>query len=306
MWFKRPRGRLRAKDPPVYLFLTIFLWTFTFFGASLATVMGEECDWSGSGLHPARGVTPVYLRCSQGRVTWSYPGGALRVLLRLGSSGREFRGCIKSSASWAGARVFLEGPRSLVRLLDQEDSRQKVRCFHSRGGQAALYVEATGAATFPKQVAELFYDLEALPRHSGGYHASDECRPCSKEEMTHAFCTSDLVTRGIIRSVENQEDLETSSVTVKVTKHLRHSSSTITSDGEEEEEENSIFPEKENLVQLSLPGHCGAKHGTGEFVFMARRKLGDLAITCAPRLEDWVEVVRTESLSGSANCVLNS
>jgi len=302
MVIKRARGRLRAKDPPVYLFLAC-IWTFTFFGASLATVMGEECDWSGSGLHPAKGVTPVYLRCSQGRVTWSYPGGALRVLLRLGSSGREFRGCIKSSATWAGARVFLEGPRSLVRLLDQEDSRQKVRCFHSRGGQAALYVEATGAATFPKQVAELFYDLEALPRHNSGYHPSEECRPCLKEEMTHAFCTSDLVTRGIIRTVENQDD--TSSVTVKVTKHLRHSSETLTSEGEEEEDENSVGEENKNLIDLVVPGHCGAKHGTGEFVFMARRKLGDLAITCAPRLEDWLEVVRSESNSGSANCVLD-
>jgi hypothetical protein len=116
------------------------------------------------------------------------------------------------------------------------------------------------------------------------------------------------VTRGIIRTIENQEDLETSTVSVKVTKHLRHSSSSMTSDGEEEEEEeeNSIIPgEKENVVQLVLPGHCGAKHGTGEFVFMARRKLGDLAITCAPRLEDWAEVVRTENLSGSANCVLS-
>ncbi|XP_046659901.1 meteorin-like protein [Homalodisca vitripennis] len=310
MTYRRPRGRLRPgrTTPSVCAVLAVFVWTFTFFGASLATVMGEECDWSGSGLHPAKGVTPVYLRCSQGRVTWSYPGGALRVLLRLGSSGREFRGCIKSSAGWAGARVFLEGPRSLVRLIDQEDSRQKVRCFHSRGGQAALYVEATGAATFPKQVAELYYDLEALPRHKGSYDPAEECRPCLKEEMTHAYCTSELVTRGIIRAIENQEDAQTSSVTVKVTKHLRHSSSGVTSwSSEEEEEENSVLPGgRETLVELTVPGHCGAKHGTGEFVFMARRKLGDLSITCAPRLEDWVEVVRSENLSGSANCVLIS
>lgn len=97
-------------------------------------------------------------------------------------------------------------------------------------------------------------------------------------------------------------------MSVKVTKHLRHSSSGLASDGDEEEdEENSILSgDRESLVELTVPFHCGAKHGTGEFVFMARRKLGALAITCAPRLEDWAEVVRSESLGGSANCVLSS
>lgn len=90
-----------------------------------------------------------------------------------------------------------------------------------------------------------------------------------------------------------------------MTKHLRHSSSGLASDGEDEE--NSILSgDRESLVELTVPFHCGAKHGTGEFVFMARRKLGALAITCAPRLEDWAEVVRSESLGGSANCVLSS
>lgn len=108
------------------------------------------------------------------------------------------------------------------------------------------------------------------------------------------------MTRGIIRSVETQE--ETSQVTVKVTKHLRHSSPEENSiDGDEDDDSKG-----EGVVQLTLPSHCGAKHGTGEFVFMARRKLGDLAITCAPRLEDWVEVIRAESISGNANCVLGS
>lgn len=41
---RRPRGRLRRTD---YVILTLLLWTFTFFGTSLATAMGEECDWTG-------------------------------------------------------------------------------------------------------------------------------------------------------------------------------------------------------------------------------------------------------------------
>ncbi|KAG8302957.1 hypothetical protein J6590_020709 [Homalodisca vitripennis] len=49
MTYRRPRGRLRPgrTTPSVCAVLAVFVWTFTFFGASLATVMGEECDWSG-------------------------------------------------------------------------------------------------------------------------------------------------------------------------------------------------------------------------------------------------------------------
>lgn len=319
---RRRRGRLRPPATPVILIFILF--GIINISSLAATVMGEECDWAGSGLHPGdtstRGVTPVYLRCSQGRVSWSYPGGALRVLLRLGSSGREFRGCIKSSPEFAGARVFLEGPRSLSRLLDTEDGapKQLVRCFHSRGGQAALYVEAaTATSTFPRQVAEFSYDLEPLPRNGGSYDPAEECRPCSKEEMTHAYCTSDLVTRGIIRSIEKRSEIEMSEVTVKVTKHLRHSSSGVGGEDDfdsEEYTENSVVGSnskkntnnEDGVVYLHVPIHCGARHGDGEFVFMARRKLGELALTCAPRLEDWADIVRTENHNGSAHCVLKS
>lgn len=80
-----------------------------------------------SGLSPSstgRGVTPVYLRCSAGRVTWLYPRGALRVLLRLPSQDREFRACIKvhpDEKKEAAARLFLEGPRSLLPLYSHTD-----------------------------------------------------------------------------------------------------------------------------------------------------------------------------------------
>lgn len=72
----------------------------------------------------SRGVTPVYLRCTAGRVTWMYPRGALRVLLRLPGQDREFRACIKVHPDGGKdypARLFLEGPRSLLQLYSHED-----------------------------------------------------------------------------------------------------------------------------------------------------------------------------------------
>ncbi|KDR10831.1 hypothetical protein L798_14813, partial [Zootermopsis nevadensis] len=258
------------------------------------------------------GVTPVYLRCSQGHLEWVYPRGALRVLLRLGASGRDFRGCVKVGSNFGGARIFLEGSRSLVPLFSAEDGApvQLVRCFLSRGGQAALYVEAATSKTdFTKEVATLTYDLTALPRGGAAYDPTEECRPCTKEEMAHAFCTSDLVTRGIIRSIENRDELDAAQLTVKVTKLLRQSTednmapTSLSLDGESN---NVVTDNSDGQVLLNVALHCGARHGTGEFVFMARRKLGDLALSCAPRLEDWVNVVRKINKEGTAHCVLKS
>lgn len=50
---------------------------------------GLEGSSSSSQVH--RGVKPVYLRCSQGSVSWLYPRGALRVVLRYGTAGKEFQ-----------------------------------------------------------------------------------------------------------------------------------------------------------------------------------------------------------------------
>lgn len=44
-----------------------------------------------------RGVTPVYLRCREGAVTWMYPRGALRLLFRppLPGDERDFSVCVR-------------------------------------------------------------------------------------------------------------------------------------------------------------------------------------------------------------------
>ncbi|XP_063234551.1 meteorin-like protein [Bacillus rossius redtenbacheri] len=286
-------------------------------GAAAASVMGDECDWSGSGLSaPERAVTPVYLRCAQGRLHWAYPRGALRVVLRLGASGREFRGCVRASGAPRGtARVLVEAPRARLTALLSEPQAAP-RCFHSRGGQAALYVEALRSAPPQgREVLALDYHLEPLPRGRAAYDPAEECRPCTTEEMGHAYCTSDLVARGIIQAVENDEALEVSRMTVKLTKLLRHSTPDNDPEGglallDEERRGNSVEAAaaagRDRRVRMHVASHCGARHGPGEFVLMARRKLGDLVLTCAPRLEDWAEVVSRTNRDGSAHCVLES
>jgi len=153
--------------------------------------------FSGLSSSRSRGVTPVYLRCTEGKVRWTFPNGALRVLLRLPSPDKDFRGCIRVSHKFAGARIFLEGPRSLTPVFSLGDGghSQLVRCFSSRGGVAALYVEAETSTIFEKQIAEFSYDLQPIPQGSSMKDLiREECSPCSKEQLAHAFCTNDLGT----------------------------------------------------------------------------------------------------------------
>ncbi|CAH0765431.1 unnamed protein product [Bemisia tabaci] len=301
------------------------------------SIMGEECDWSGSGLPGGgksgggRGVTPVYLRCSEGAISWSYPRGALRVLLRLGSTGRDFRGCIKVAPSFAGARLFLEGARSLTPLFTPDDGADPrlVRCFHSSHAQAAIYVESEvgegPVKMFPKQMAAFSYDLEPLSkRHPGGsvYDITDDCKPCSNEELTQAFCSSDLVVNGWIGLIENKYELEVSEMSVRVAKYLRRSM-VDTDEGHPLEAPPDVternYParrdhpnlidggEEDEKVLIQVAAHCRIKPSDGgQFIFMARKRLGDYKLVCAPRLSEWKALLTSEAVRNGAHCVLRS
>ncbi|XP_033213101.1 meteorin-like protein [Belonocnema kinseyi] len=249
----------------------------------------DQCDWTGSG-GSGKGVRPVYLRCSRGTVSWRYPRGALRVVLSGGEGLRGFRGCVKVSGP---ARVYLEGKTSLRPVYSPNDGKHEGyhRCFYSNGQLAALYVEADEPSSGKSKV-KLQYDLE---KHEDEEEA--ECRPCSKEELATAYCQSDLVARGTVSAVEKRPDLEAAELVLRVTKTLRRV---------DENEDNEVDASNSRLqkeVRVRVPTTCDARHGQGEFVIMAKKRLGDLTLACAPRLETWAEAVREME---SAPCVLRS
>lgn len=329
----RPRQGWLPALPALPSLLVLAVALAAVLRGACAGEMGEQCDWNGSGVSTAgRGVTPVYLRCSAGSLSWRWPRGALRVLLRVGAAGRDFRACVRTRGS--GARLFLEGPRSLAPLypgggrarrhLDGDVEGQlvapvPVRCFYSRRGQAALYVEASelGAPGVgePHEEFGLEYDLELLPR-GAKFDDSQDCRPCTPDEMARAYCSSDLVARGYIRSVENDEDLEEARVNVKLTRVLRRlvevgvegAGPGLGPDAASNslDEDEAVWVHGDEGATLRMPLHCGAKPGPGEFVFMARRKLSQLALTCSASLDNWVQVVSDVNTQGSAHCVLRS
>lgn len=292
------------------------------------------CDFFGSGLkQDGRGIQPVYLSCSSGKVEWQYPRAGLRVILKSPTKGKDFRACIKGAEKFEGARVYLEGHRSLLPLFSVDDGRPRelVRCFTSYKGEAALYVEAEqGADGLKKQVAGFEYDLKAI-EEGAIYDPMEECRPCTEEELLHLYCSGDFVARGSILAVTDKSRLDITSLTIRASKVFQqtypvfghghaHPHRTATEGGtqknqqgkdaeEEEEEDNdisfsSLVEEGSYVGRVVMPMQCGARWGDGEFLVMGVMRLGQPVLQCAPRYEEWLALTRRSQ--SQAQCILES
>lgn len=251
----------------------------------------DICDWVGSGLHQGepRGVKPLYLRCTQGHIKWHYPRGALRTLLRPPLS--NFQGCIRVSANSTGARLYLEGERKLFPLFRPGDgkSAELHRCFTSRRGQVALYVEADPPTDLlRKDTIEFTYDLVAQEDLTDDM---EECRPCNEEEILRSYCTSHFVVQGTVSSLSHNTTVERSEVTVLAAKVIKDTP-----------------PKSWNstkYITLFRPLKCGTKVGRGEFLFMGRFRLDLPIIHCVPRLVQWKEIKRKALEQGTNLCQLD-
>ncbi|KAJ0177112.1 hypothetical protein K1T71_007121 [Dendrolimus kikuchii] len=326
------------------------VWTLLFglLYSAEAGMMGDQCDWTSSGLTSSteRGVTPVYLRCREGTVSWLYPRGALRLLFRppLPGSERDFKVCVRvirrpdppdlfhtlqlndAVARHFPARLFVEGAHRLIPLYAPNDGDpRELRCFRSRQGRAALYVEADPEEGPIRRVAMFKYEARPLVRRHYD-PATADCRPCTESELELAFCTSDLVSRGVIIGSEQREDLDTTQLTHSpaVVRRARTSpvpprQSVIRVRCVRSYEVDNTLERSTHIThrnhrrkrkERSLHAHvhvssvCGAAAGAGEFLVMARRRLGRYSLVCAPRIEDWVQLVERRTSDGTAHCLL--
>nr|XP_033335733.1 meteorin-like protein isoform X1 [Megalopta genalis] len=231
-----------------------------------------------------------------------------------------FRTCIKVSGP---VRVYLETHGKLRSLYTPRDGKHRAshRCFYAAAAAAAaankqpaaLYIEAEEQPVSGEhRDVKLQYDLEVRQRRRphrvideprGRYsmyneEEDEDCRPCSAEELAKAYCQSDLVARGTVSAVQNQLNLEAAELILTITKTLHRVEET-----EGNNDENIVeFHDRRN-VRVRVPSACDARHGQGEFVIMAKRRLGDLILVCAPRLETWAITVRELE---TAPCVLRS
>lgn len=243
----------------------------------------DICDWVGSGLTNGvtRSVQPLYLRCTQGHITWHYPRGALRALIR--PTFPSFQACIRISPNSSGARLFLEGEKKLFPLYKPGDANL-YKCFTSRKSQIALYIEADPPKDLlKKDTVEFSYDLAAQHNLADDM---EECRPCTDTEILQSFCTSDFIIQGTVSSLNDKPSMQVTELSIRTTKLIR--------DNVHKSWMNSKY------VTLNRPLKCGTKSGVGEFLFLGRWRLGLPVIHCAPRLSHWKEI-RRKALSDDTN-----
>ncbi|KAG4079513.1 hypothetical protein HA402_005210 [Bradysia odoriphaga] len=173
-------------------------------------------------------------------------------------------------------------------------------------------------------------------RNRGGYVDEDIvgsfgeswniCRPCSQDEMVEAYCSSDIVTRGTIFSIQQQPSLDTVEITIKRTKILRNNMQAIQNAEDawrrnyKEQKFNAKRHRRKSPISNDIddhpidaaefkfhtPTHCSPSHGEGEFVFIGRKRFDELMLICAPRLEEWAHISRTVNETNTAPCILFS
>lgn len=70
---------------------------------------------------------------------------------------------------------------------------------------------------------------------------------------------------------------------------------------EEDDRNNSITLFGRPTTTITFGRGCRPAVGPGEFLFMARTKFDELALRCAPRLEEWRQAVKADKAPG---CIL--
>lgn len=267
----------------------------------------DSCDWVASGLTDSpddKSVVPVYLRCLVGNVKWRYPRRGLHVVFSRGDS--EFRGCIRISRNVTSkVKIYVEGA-SLKNIYDSshDESPDLLRCFQSNHQRVALYLESLdhyeNFSYKNPQVFEFNYHLEPVASSNVLENDMDICRPCSDDELTNLYCSSDFVLSGHIQSLKDDEQLKRTEITVRVTdlkkdsaRRLSSSKGVLHNDG------------GSRTVVLHRPSKCHSKAGLGsEFLFLGRWILENPVIKCAPKLSHWKHAKHRSIQSGSNQCKL--
>jgi diacylglycerol kinase (ATP) len=314
---------------PYYYYYTVFaviFWTLALncviksLPLTYNHQISDLCDWEGSGsleIDSDRVVVPVYLRCSHGTIKWFYPKGGLRVVLRHGTSNKNFRGCIRIARNTSDSvRMYIEGNQQLHKLYAFDDGKHidLLRCFVSINGKIAIFVESEPSVTndLNRDIVKFSYDLQSVSTKNELLEDYEECRPCDESEMLSSFCTSDFIIEGTINTLFHNKQLERSELTVRAHRIIKdpidNSYTTIGNKNSNNSASVDAVISHYGIVKyfnLYRPLKCGTKAGSGtEFLFFGRWILGNPVISCAPKLTYWKHVKSKALESGTNQCQL--
>ncbi|KAI2796894.1 hypothetical protein BLOT_014591 [Blomia tropicalis] len=284
--------------------------------------ISDVCDWQGSGspnVASDRSVVPIYLRCSRGSVQWLYPKGGLRVVLKLGTNNKEFRGCIRVARnSTKSVRIYIEGKRQLHQIYAPDDGKHEdlFRCFVSVHAFMALFIETdpNENVTQSQDHVLFHYDLQASNNTKAIEDDYEECKPCSDDEILAMFCSADFVLSGKVTYFYQRPEVQMTEFNVKPTFVHRfpiksaYINDLNVTEYSTNEMNNNLTDETTNNIErvtLNRPLKCASRAtARADYLFLGRRMLGNYMIRCAPKLSHWKLISKQALERGTNQCHL--
>ncbi|ELT89210.1 hypothetical protein CAPTEDRAFT_181784 [Capitella teleta] len=291
--------------------LTVLVLSYLPDGASyvipLTDVSIDTCDWTlWDDTVAPKGVHNVFAKCTEGRIDWHHPFGAIRILLQLPSGVRSypfFEACFRAKSHYTAAKISLETDGdepvlSPIVILDEENpSMSKEICFTSTiQTPVVLFVEAEiDMQSSMSGKIEIDYDIQRLKSLPNGDFADsmEDCRPCTDAELLQAACSSDFVVQGSIDTVLHKQEFGESLVQLHVDRIQR--------------QRHVVFSNSLSLTpggEVVVPHKCGIQEGDGEFLFMGRVRLRRALLRCAPRLQEFQSLWSKAVEVGVNPCIL--
>ena len=154
--------------------------------------------------------------CSEGVVTWKRPYGAIRVTFTLASTfSHAIKTCFKARSYYTIVKMYLEENDRKYNLrtlytLDKGETMRREICICSDLGSVTLYIETlSDIDTMVYGQMQLDYDIKrsGCSKESQKHNYTEECRPCTDQELLESVCSSDFVVIGKMKRVLHQPDL---------------------------------------------------------------------------------------------------
>lgn len=124
--------------------------------------------------------------------------------------------------------------------------------------------------------------------------------------LRFVVCFSILVVRGNIFNVQERDDLNTNEINIGKTKILRDTDHVLVNDSSDNNHMSMSEIDWKGRISYHTHRHCPTSTGAGEFVFMGRLRFNEIMLMCAPRLEEWANIVYRYRDNHDEPCILLS
>lgn len=292
---------MSPKDWLQYIIFSLFYLTLT----SIAQQYCDQCDCSISEkTGDGRGVRNVKPPCTEGKITWISPYGAVRIEFNPGFP--DFEACFIVEASNLRAQVSQEtfgnsnsalAENVSLQPLITAKGRTEEHCVYSKSLPIILFIEPE-RTTESKGLNKIVFYYDVTRKNSVFYfNPMEECRACTEKELIRAYCSSDFVITAAMETLIQKEDSKFTEISVSVSRIIRQRNPDLF---------YRINRKSQNLHgKIQTPRKCNILKGIGDYLFTGRLRLGKLHVTCATPNLEWENVLHKALKLGTMECSLD-